>query len=132
MKERGLQGNSAEQKGWAGELKHRARDLMERGLISSEHAGLLGSFAEEVRRLVSGRAGEGAEIVVTSAVPLSDEHRATVEKRLAARFGGGSAVRYRVDPQILGGILIRAGDQIIDGSVAGKLDALKKSILETV
>ena len=93
MKERGLQGDSAERRGWAGELEQRARDLMERGLISSEHAGLLGSFAEEVRRLVSGRAGEGAEIVVTSAVPLSDEHRAAVEKRSATRFGGGSVVR---------------------------------------
>ena len=132
MNEKGSQGDSAEQRGWAGELEQRARDLMERGLISSEHAGLLGTFADEVRRLVSGGAGEGAEIVVTSAIPLSNEHQSALETRLASRFRGGLTVRYQVDPQILGGMVIRAGDQIIDGSVAGKLEALKKNILETI
>ena len=117
---------------WAGGLEQRAHQLLEQGLINAAQAEMLGGFAAEMSRLMGGRAGGGLEVTVTSAIPLSDEDRAAVERSLTARLGKGLAVDYRIDPQILGGLVVRAGDQIIDGSVAGKLEALKKSILEAI
>lgn len=66
---------------------------------------------------------------VTSAVPLTGEEQAALQARLKARFGGDLDFRFTVDPAVLGGVIVRVGDQVIDGSVAGKLDALRESLL---
>jgi F-type H+-transporting ATPase subunit b len=66
-------------------------------------------------------------IVVTSAVPLTDEEKATVRKELEERVGG--KVSFTVDPDILGGLVIRAGDRVIDGSMAGRLNQLREALV---
>lgn len=70
----------------------------------------------------------GSEVRVKSAVPLTDDERATLESKLQARFGEALGFEYVVDPAVLGGVLVRVGDQIIDGSVAGKLAALREHL----
>lgn len=67
-------------------------------------------------------AGESAE--VTSALPLTDAEQATVKGQL----GGATSVAFKVDPAILGGLVVRVGDKIMDGSVAGKLEGLRTSL----
>lgn len=67
-------------------------------------------------------AGESAE--VTSALPLTDSEQATVKGQL----GGATSVAFKVDPAILGGLVVRVGDKIMDGSVAGKLEGLRTSL----
>lgn len=66
--------------------------------------------------------------VVKSAVPLTLKERSDLQKKLARTFGDGLLLRWEVDPSLLGGIVVRVGDKIIDGSVAGKLEALKRSL----
>jgi F-type H+-transporting ATPase subunit b len=70
----------------------------------------------------------GAPITVTSALPLTEKQQATVQKDLAASLGKESAIVFRVDPQILGGLTIRVGDRVTDGSVAGQLEQLHRSL----
>jgi len=70
----------------------------------------------------SGAAGQAAE--VTSALPLSDNEQAAVKGDLK----GVASVTFRVDPAILGGLVVRVGDKILDGSVAGKLEGLRASL----
>ncbi|MFZ5911978.1 MAG: F0F1 ATP synthase subunit B [Chloroflexota bacterium] len=69
--------------------------------------------------------GESAE--VTSALPLSDKEQDAVKKDVLAKVGA-QAVSFRVDPSILGGLVIKVGDKVMDGSVAGKLDGLRQSL----
>lgn len=78
--------------------------------------------------LVEGRSlsGDGAE--VTSALPLTDEEQEVVKKDIEEQLGSKSDIEFRVDPDILGGLVIRVGDKVIDGSVAGKLSDLSKSL----
>lgn len=66
--------------------------------------------------------GERAE--VTSAVELSAEERRLVEQELKPRLGGSAAIDFRVDPQIMGGMVIKVGDRVLDGSVLAQLQAL--------
>jgi F-type H+-transporting ATPase subunit b len=62
----------------------------------------------------------GAETVeVTSALPLTDE-----EKQQAQEAIGAKEVNFKVDPNILGGLIVRAGDQVVDGSFQGQLRQL--------
>lgn len=69
--------------------------------------------------------GESAE--VTSALPLTDQEQAAVKNDVLAKVGA-QAVTFRVDPSILGGLVIKVGDKVVDGSVAGKLDGLRQSL----
>jgi F-type H+-transporting ATPase subunit delta len=68
------------------------------------------------------------EAEVTSAMPLTDAQRATLETRLRARHGAELPVQYTVDPSILGGLIVRVGDQMVDGSLASKLNQLRQAI----
>jgi len=65
--------------------------------------------------------GESAE--VTSALPLTDDEQETVKKSFDAKD-----VNSKVDPGILGGLVVKIGDKILDGSVAGKLEGLRQNL----
>ena len=69
--------------------------------------------------------GETAQ--VTSALPLSDEECEVVQREVLAK-AGAKEVTFRVDPSILGGLVIRVGDKVLDSSVAGKLEGLRQSL----
>jgi F-type H+-transporting ATPase subunit b len=69
--------------------------------------------------------GESAQ--VTSALPLSKDEEESVKKDVLAK-SGAQAVTFRVDPSILGGLVIKVGDKVLDGSVAGKLEGLRQSL----
>lgn len=69
--------------------------------------------------------GDSAE--VTSALPLSKDEEAAVKKDILSKVGA-QAVSFRVDPSILGGLVIKVGDRVLDGSVAGKLEGLRQSL----
>jgi F-type H+-transporting ATPase subunit b len=71
-------------------------------------------------------AGASAEVV--SALPLTDKEQKTVRKDVIDKMGDSANISFRVDPSILGGLIIRVGDKILDGSVAGKLDDLRQTL----
>jgi F-type H+-transporting ATPase subunit b len=71
--------------------------------------------------------GDGAD--VTSALPLTPEEQETVKSDILMKMGmKQTPVSFRVDPSILGGLVIRVGDKVLDGSVAGKLEDLRQSL----
>jgi F-type H+-transporting ATPase subunit b len=73
----------------------------------------------------AGFRGETAEI--TSALPLNGEEEAAVRQDILAK-AGAKDVTFRVDPAILGGLVIKVGDKVLDGSVAGRLEGLRQSL----
>lgn len=76
---------------------------------------------------------EGAELAgtsaeVTSALPLTPEEQDIVKNDILAALGAGATISFRVDPSILGGLVVRVGDRVVDGSVAAQLQELRQSI----
>ena len=61
---------------------------------------------------------------VTTAHPLTDDQVAALKAKLRARVGRDVSLRQRVDPSILGGLVVRLGSQMIDASIATKLNTL--------
>lgn len=69
----------------------------------------------------------GAAAEVTSALPLTQAEQDSVKKQVLSK-AGAQEISFRVDPSILGGLVIRVGDKVLDGSVAGKLEDLRANL----
>jgi len=68
-----------------------------------------------------GFSGDTAE--VTSALPLTNDEQEAVKKSVTAK-----EFSFKVDPSILGGLVIKVGDKVLDGSVAGRLEGLRQTL----
>lgn len=70
-------------------------------------------------------------VKVTSAISLSDEQKARIEKRVLETTAYVSLeTSYTVDPSLLGGLVIRIGDRVVDSSVKTHLEELKRDLLK--
>ena len=78
--------------------------------------------------VMEGEEMSGASAEVTSALPLAEDEKEAVKADILSRLGGQATVTYRVDPKILGGLVARVGDKVVDGSVAGQLESLRQSL----
>lgn len=70
----------------------------------------------------------GASAEVTSALPLTPQEQDVVKRDILSKTGSQATVTFRVDPSILGGLVIRVGDKVLDGSVAGQLESLRQGL----
>jgi F-type H+-transporting ATPase subunit b len=70
----------------------------------------------------------GASAEITSALPLTEEELNTVKQDVLSKIGDQASVTFRVDPSILGGLVIRIGDKVFDNSVSGQLENLHQFI----
>lgn len=66
--------------------------------------------------------------VVTSAVPLTEAQRTRLGAGLARLYGREMHLNLEVDPEVLGGISVRVGDEVINGTVADRIDEAKRRI----
>lgn len=85
---------------------------------------LLPSVIREFRRLYRRREGI-AEATVVSAAALDESELTRLQEQLAEITGKRIELRHAVDPTLLGGLQVRVGDQLIDGSVRGRLERLR-------
>jgi F-type H+-transporting ATPase subunit b len=69
----------------------------------------------------------GASAEITSAVPLTDQEKDTIRKDIISK-AGSQTVSFRVDPAILGGLVVKIGDKVLDGSVSGKMENMRQSL----
>jgi len=87
---------------------------------------LADAFAERLRQ------HRGVELAdVTTAVELGEAERALVTERISRQMGKRIELRTNVDPNILGGVVVRVGDQLFDASVRGKLEHLRRRLVGT-
>lgn len=72
------------------------------------------------------------EVQITTAEPLALEDRQRIEVRLGEALGQWLWVRYEVEDELLGGLVVRIGDTVYDASVARQLDQARAAALERV
>ena len=96
-------------------------------LITRGGLSMVSDIANEYQRLLDSHRGiEQAE--VTTAVPLDDEDKLKLEEHLSAVVGKKVVLKLEVDPSVLGGIVAKIGDKLLDGSTRSKLVALKREL----
>ena len=69
--------------------------------------------------------GPSAEII--SAVPLTDAEKEIIRQDITSK-AGSQTVSFRVDPSILGGLVIKVGDKVLDGSVSGQMETMRQNL----
>ena len=84
--------------------------------------------AAEFRRLDNVRQGI-TEATATSAAPLSEDEVRALTQRLEQYTNGRVELDVQVDPSLLGGLVVRVGDRMIDGSVRGRLERLRNQLV---
>jgi F-type H+-transporting ATPase subunit delta len=92
-------------------------------LAQNRRLSQLGAIIRTFNMLASGHRGE-TTAEVTSAHPLSDDQVQALRQNLRTRIGRDVAVDLNVDPTILGGLVVKIGSQMIDGSIRTKLNTL--------
>jgi F-type H+-transporting ATPase subunit delta len=93
-------------------------------LLEAGQLDQIDSILVEFERLVRRRAKRQVAHV-TTAVPLTDSEKAAMQAKLTARFGPDLEFQFEVNDSLIGGVYLRVGDQVIDGTVAGKLAAMR-------
>jgi F-type H+-transporting ATPase subunit delta len=97
--------------------------LLKRGRIEQ-----LPRVAAEFRRLDDRRQGI-THATATSATALTPDEIRELTARLEQSTGGRIALDVQVDPSLLGGLVVRVGDRLIDGSVRGRLERLRNQLI---
>lgn len=97
-------------------------------LIENNRAAILPQLSEQFVKLINQRENT-AQAEVVSATELEEELRSRIRKTLEETFGFSRVdLQNRVDPGLLGGVIVKIQDQIIDGSYVGRLEELRKQI----
>jgi len=99
-----------------------ARLLVQKGRIA-----LAGQVRDEYQRLLDEHRGMAQALVLT-AVPLSEDEERAVAQRLRELTGKEIVLERRVDPEIMGGLVARVGDRLIDGSTRTRLLELRRKL----
>lgn len=97
-------------------------------LIANSDFGLIDEILASLSRVFREDAAGPQRVSVKSAVELSQEDKERIRSRLIERFGANLDFGFEVAPDILGGLIVRVGDRLIDDSVRGRLDALRNTL----
>jgi F-type H+-transporting ATPase subunit b len=107
-----------------------ANKVVGESLDARRQESLINDFFSKVpATLMSGMDVSGPQdVTVTSALPLTPDEQARVRNDLTRQVGQVSNVTFEVDPAIMGGLVVRVGDKVIDDSVAGKMTAMRQAL----
>lgn len=99
------------------------------GMLANGDIALLDDVVAELRDLAASAGGPKPILAeVTTAIEMTPAERAAIEARLVEQFGAGLEFTFKVDPAILGGLVVRVGDKLLDSSVASRMAALRQSL----
>lgn len=117
-----LEALDAATKGWDEQAKNLAKLLVSAGRVEVAR-----DVANDYQRLVDDAAGR-VQATATTAVELSPQERGRLANELGASLGREVRLDVRVDPAIIGGLVLQFGDSLIDASVATRLQQLRRRL----
>jgi F-type H+-transporting ATPase subunit delta len=97
--------------------------LVQRGRIDR-----IRDVAAEYRRLLNQARGV-VEAVATTALPLTSDETAALQRKVAEMTGRTVDIRIQIDESLIGGLTVRVGDTLYDASVRGRLERLRSRLV---
>ena len=99
-----------------------------RTVLDNGRLAALPLMAEQFQSLVQARQGV-SEARIVSAFPVSDSQVADILGPLEKRFGRKLTAKVDVDPELIGGVRVVVGDEVLDTSVKARLERMKSALL---
>ena len=96
-------------------------------IVENGRLGVMGEVATHFRRLFNEHAGT-LDAIVRSAYPLDDGQTDDIRQTLEDKYGRKVTIEVHVAPELIGGVSIHIGDEVLDASVRGKLDRMASSL----
>jgi len=109
-----------------GELGDKAQNLAKL-LVTHSASGIASAIRDDYRSMLDAERGV-ARADIATAVSIDDVVRSEIVTRLSALVGHEVQATFREDPEILGGMVARVGDRLVDGSVRSKLQSLRQTL----
>lgn len=111
-----------------------AGQLMKKKLDPKTNQHLIDEFfagiTADQKASLKGMITPGSTVSVVSALPLSSAEKEKIKSEIKSVASSKSDVKFSTDPALLGGLLIRIGDQVLDGSLASQAQRLKKTLVQ--
>jgi F-type H+-transporting ATPase subunit delta len=99
-----------------------------RNVLTGPHAGHAENAIERLSEVASRRRGQSVARV-TTAVPLTPEQEQRLTEVLGRIYGRTVGLQVTVDPSVLGGLIVQVGDEVIDGSIAHRLEVAGRRLV---
>ena len=109
-----------------GEIQKKTTNFL-RVLGEAKRLSLLPDILSEYQKLVA-KKNKLNDVLITSAFELSEAQTEQIENLLKERYGKNLSTRVEINKNLIGGLTIKSGDEVIDLSTKGKLLKLKKQI----
>jgi F-type H+-transporting ATPase subunit delta len=107
-------------------LSDASKNLL-RTVIDNGRLGVLPEIASQFRALVNQRAGV-SDAVVHSAFAIGQAELAELTAALETRFGRKLNASVRIDPELIGGVRVVVGDEVLDTSVKARLEQMRAAL----
>jgi F-type H+-transporting ATPase subunit delta len=98
-----------------------------RNVLTGSHAGHAENAIERLSEVASRRRGQSLARV-TTAVPLTSAQEQRLTEVLGRLYGRAVGLQVTVDPHVLGGLIVQVGDEVIDGSIAHRLEDARRRL----
>ena len=99
-----------------------------RNVLTGPHAGHAENAIERLSEVASRRRGQSVARV-TTAVALTAEQEQRLTEVLGRIYGRTVGLQVTVDPSVLGGLIVQVGDEVIDGSIAHRLEVAGRRLV---
>jgi F-type H+-transporting ATPase subunit delta len=99
-----------------------------RNVLTGPHAGHAENAIERLSEVASRRRGQSVARV-TTAVPLTAAQESRLTEVLGRLYGRTVGLQVTVDPSLLGGLVVQVGDEVIDGSIAHRLEVAARKLV---
>ncbi|AOT70074.1 F0F1 ATP synthase subunit delta [Geosporobacter ferrireducens] len=100
-------------------------------LLDKRRTGILEYIAKEYHKLANAH-NNVVEAVAVTTLLLKDEEKAKLVAKLTAVTGKRVQLKNQIDPAIIGGMLVRIGDQVIDGTIQNRLNKLQEDLAQII
>lgn len=110
-----------------GKVSEHAANLV-RALAQNDRLASIPTVFELFTQL-SDEAQNKIEVTIQTAYAVESEQQSKLEKAIESKLNKSVQVNYEVDASLIGGVVIHAGDQVIDGSVKSRIDQLATGLL---
>ncbi|RKD21977.1 ATP synthase F1 subcomplex delta subunit [Caminicella sporogenes DSM 14501] len=100
-------------------------------ILDKKRAYYIEQIKNEYEKMVNEYKGIIKAVAVT-AIPLTEEEKNNLEEKLSELTGKSIKLTNEIDKNVIGGVLVKLGDKVIDGTIKGRLEELKENLAQIV